>query len=102
MILRLPSSTLFPYTTLFRSLSCSVQCEFLVSALDASKSGDLSRAVRRPLDRDRSPDLLASREIGRAHVELQSPVHLVCRLLLEKKNKTKQPQLHAQASSHIL
>src|SRR5438876_4323088 len=26
-------------------------------------------------------------EIGRAHVELQSPVHLVCRLLLEKKKK---------------
>src|SRR5258708_13922799 len=31
--------------------------------------------------------LLIREEIGRAHVELQSPDHLVCRLLLEKKNK---------------
>src|SRR5258708_31735705 len=30
-----------------------------------------------------------SRKIGRAHVELQSPDHLVCRLLLEKKKKTR-------------
>src|SRR4051794_41393359 len=30
------------------------------------------------------------RQIGRAHVELQSPVHLVCRLLLEKKKKKKE------------
>src|SRR5690348_17506311 len=34
-------------------------------------------------------------EIGRAHVELQSPVHLVCRLLLEKKKKVQGPAAYA-------
>src|SRR5579863_10787321 len=33
-------------------------------------------------------------EIGRAHVELQSPVHLVCRLLLEKKKKNIETEHH--------
>src|SRR2546426_4939878 len=85
MIRRPPRSTLFPYTTLFRSQPIA----------------DL-RADRKP--RDRSPleaaadapqrrELLGGR-VGREarseeHTsELQSPCNLVCRLLLEKKNRT--------------
>src|SRR5947208_7821063 len=71
MIRRPPRSTLFPYTTLFRS-----------------DQGD-----------SEEPDLVARGELGDQHgghrseehtSELQSPDHLVCRLLLEKKNATKE------------
>src|SRR5438876_2953328 len=69
MIRRPPRSTLFPYTTLFRSI-------------------EMTNPTRR-----RRRRLGASGASGRAgrseeHTsELQSPVHLVCRLLLEKKKK---------------
>src|SRR5438876_4740807 len=68
MIRRPPRSTLFPYTTLFRSLP----------AADHHRDGARQR------------DGAAGRS-GRSEEhtsELQSPVHLVCRLLLEKKKKT--------------
>src|SRR5256885_7560045 len=73
MIRRPPRSTLFPYTTLFRS-RVSLRCLPAVS-----RRGD--RVARGPADRDRGA--LRSEE----HTsELQSPCNLVCRLLLEKKN----------------
>src|SRR6266487_5666075 len=65
MIRRPPRSTLFPYTTLFRS-----------PWLDAPTA---SRA--------RSPVPVKPWRSEEHTSELQSPVHLVCRLLLEKKNK---------------
>src|SRR2546429_3312064 len=71
MIRRPPRSTLFPYTTLFRSL------RNVRSLVDKVESQDLAdkRAERRMLK-------LRSEE----HTsELQSRLHLVCRLLLEKK-----------------
>src|SRR6266581_8538377 len=70
MIRRPPRSTLFPYTTLFRS-----------------RHGDALRVLA--CAGHRSPSVTRSEE----HTsELQSPVHLVCRLLLEKKkNHTFQP-----------
>src|SRR6202040_4389974 len=65
MIRRPPRSTLFPYTTLFRS------------SVPAWSSAQVSTARRQS-------GWLRSEE----HTsELQSPVHLVCRLLLEKKKK---------------
>src|SRR5690348_17729646 len=68
MIRRPPRSTLFPYTTLFRS-----------SALG------LRTSRRLPAGR---PALCAANGRSEEHTsELQSPVHLVCRLLLEKKKK---------------
>src|SRR5579863_10697343 len=68
MIRRPPRSTLFPYTTLFRSWRC---CSIRWNS-------------RHP-----SPGSTARSEEHTS--ELQSPVHLVCRLLLEKKkNNTKQ------------
>src|SRR5690348_18167340 len=72
MIRRPPRSTLFPYTTLFRSRR--------VAARDPRR-GCAAHRRRRP-DRARPP---ARSEEHTS--ELQSPVHLVCRLLLEKKKK---------------
>src|SRR5690348_18106611 len=74
MIRRPPRSTLFPYTTLFRSE--------LPDALRSDREDEaLLRLVAPQLARSH-PGLLRSEE----HTsELQSPVHLVCRLLLEKK-----------------
>src|SRR5438477_3824564 len=83
MIRRPPRSTLFPYTTLFRSPSHR--------ALD-----------RRPA---RRPDFRCVRrngnQIGRAHVELQSHVNLVCRLLLEKKKIFASTSIHCAHATLI-
>src|SRR5258708_20442638 len=71
MIRRPPRSTLFPYTTLFRSLHsrCPILCP-------------PSCTSRPTLPASRASDEMRSEE----HTsELQSPDHLVCRLLLEKK-----------------
>src|SRR5438876_7812561 len=79
MIRRPPRSTLFPYTTLFRSKSYSLP--FLSRARAAARHsvGDLPAnflKTRLNCESDRSEEHTS---------ELQSPVHLVCRLLLEKK-----------------
>src|SRR5256885_4857975 len=95
MIRRPPRSTLFPYTTLFRS-----EFQHLIRALE--RSGELNRALeflpsddelteRRKsgigLTRPELAILLAYSKIrSEEHTsELQSPCNLVCRLLLEKK-----------------
>src|SRR2546422_5514740 len=93
MIRRPPRSTLFPYTTLFRSLEAGAlpeQCLHL-GRLGADPRGP--RQVRRAdLDRllqgsDRRA--LGERPRSEEHTsELQSRLHLVCRLLLEKKKTT--------------
>src|SRR2546426_2203630 len=82
MIRRPPRSTLFPYTTLFRSVR--------VAEDRARARGD--RAIRLEKRQPRHPDRAERRQRDRAlrseeHTsELQSPCNLVCRLLLEKKN----------------
>src|SRR5690348_18115377 len=91
MIRRPPRSTLFPYTTLFRSrLLTHPDAERLLSGLVRSffegTTGDvdeLAAAARR----ERPPAVvLTPAARSEEHTsELQSPVHLVCRLLLEKK-----------------
>src|SRR5438876_6006267 len=73
MIRRPPRSTLFPYTTLFRS----VREVFF---------GEREETVCQPGGRE---FMLADRRSEEHTSELQSPVHLVCRLLLEKKKKTR-------------
>src|SRR3712207_7637095 len=92
MIRRPPRSTLFPYTTLFRS---GVAPERDHQALE--DGGDPSRAEAHA-PRDPRDGRLVPREDGKAQVgtvglrseehtsELQSRQYLVCRLLLEKKN----------------
>src|SRR5690348_17469050 len=97
MVRRPPSSTLFPYTTLFRSLAgiCrqSAGCHQAEEGYQRSarremylhllSSASFLRCSSTSLSRSSSAlSLLRSEE----HTsELQSPVHLVCRLLLEKK-----------------
>src|SRR5258708_31891046 len=73
MIRRPPRSTLFPYTTLFRSLAQQV-----AHVHGHVAEVDLHRAGVEALVADRSEEHTS---------ELQSPDHLVCRLLLEKKKK---------------
>src|SRR5438876_6351278 len=89
MIRRPPRSTLFPYTTLFRS-STPTHPSAATSAPASAATAGAGRS--RPTassstsgGRDRSQPL---RERSEEHTsELQSPVHLVCRLLLEKKKR---------------
>src|SRR5438876_5105927 len=86
MIRRPPRSTLFPYTTLFRSSN-----GFPWATGNQSK-------LRRSNDRSgRKLKLLCSRSEEHTS-ELQSPVHLVCRLLLEKK-KNKNHKVRAEPIS---
>src|SRR2546422_4229175 len=78
MIRRPPRSTLFPYTTLFRS-GCSTGCS-------KSQLHKAHKRLRRLLQGEqvRAKAVVRSEE----HTsELQSRLHLVCRLLLEKKKK---------------
>src|SRR2546422_5435601 len=81
MIRRPPRSTLFPYTTLFRSPSCP-------AAIARSKNAPASPASDVTIRGTRcSPGTTAARTArSEEHTsELQSRLHLVCRLLLEKK-----------------
>src|SRR6201987_6448084 len=76
MIRRPPRSTLFPYTTLFRS------------PMDAIVIRDVTKRFKKSTIR---------REFTRSEEhtsELQSPDHLVCRLLLEKQKRKKEAQFH--------
>src|SRR5690348_17835627 len=80
MIRRPPRSTLFLYTTLFRSHE--------IGCLPWRQRGVVSEEQRQPARRGRRlPAKHRARRVrSEEHTsELQSPVHLVCRLLLEKK-----------------
>src|SRR5256885_12275211 len=96
MIRRPPRSTLFPYTTLFRSrLRCVVEAggphEREIGDDDGHGRHEAQRerpVEHAPPDPRRDLETRDRIQIGRAHVELQSPCNLVCRLLLEKKNYT--------------
>src|SRR5690625_7625118 len=87
LILRQPSSsTLFPYTTLFRSQRTRTAG---VVAFDQRRDQDIARRDRHTEDHrpGQEPDLVGHQsERSEEHTsELQSRGHLVCRLLLEKK-----------------
>src|SRR5438552_11024680 len=83
MIRRPPRSTLFPYTTLFRS-SCRMRADPSTSGIPPA-TADVSK---------RSEEHTS---------ELQSPDHLVCRLLLEKKKKNKySPKTITYISTNII
>src|SRR3712207_7799543 len=85
MIRRPPRSTLFPYTTLFRSLTTSAPAASTSRATDARQvsmeMGSEGCAARTAATRS------AVRRSEEHTSELQSRQYLVCRLLLEKKKK---------------
>src|SRR3712207_7838954 len=102
MIRRPPRSTLFPYTTLFRSLWCLLEhvAPIADDARRAAIEADLLAWVA-ARNRVTTPAALADRVrrvVTRSNArrseehtsELQSRQYLVCRLLLEKKKKTEQ------------
>src|SRR6202040_2782356 len=80
MIRRPPRSTLFPYTTLFRS---------------GDDVGAAARGVLQP------PREVVERRSEEHTSELQSPVHLVCRLLLEKKKNLRSPKHFSHAGGRV-
>src|SRR5688572_31642284 len=94
MIRRPPRSTLFPYTTLFRSLTSiltlasSIHCTRVAARPEAQSSGAASESATSgssSAGAERRAEPARSEE----HTsELQSQSNLVCRLLLEKKKKT--------------
>src|SRR5260370_30808943 len=86
MIRRPPRSTLFPYTTLFRSAGARQEPAHRQGRDQAPRRGRAPRVPRAPFPGP--PGALAAHEGGRSEEhtsELQSHLNLVCRLLLEKK-----------------
>src|SRR2546422_7170486 len=85
MIRRPPRSTLFPYTTLFRSIGYYIKNRRKARETEMENTERKLRADLTEAEREKAEAIGRSEE----HTsELQSRLHLVCRLLLEKK-KTK-------------
>src|SRR5258708_22351071 len=95
MIRRPPRSTLFPYTTLFRSEKHAKIAPNPADPFFRALPGDplaRARSHRGPEDAQRSTRTSLRSEEHTS--ELQSPDHLVCRLLLEKKKERENMSLH--------
>src|SRR5258708_18695955 len=99
MIRRPPRSTLFPYTTLFRSISHGLGPEAVVRdvmsaevkyCFEDAEIDDLAQNMA--VEQIRRLPVLDDKRSEEHTSELQSPDHLVCRLLLEKKKKEPQSQ----------
>src|SRR5438105_6691755 len=86
MIRRPPRSTLFPYTTLFRSVHIE---------------NKTARGLSTAKDTGRGAGLAAEEQRSEEHTsELQSRVDLVCRLLLEKKKKKKKKKIEKDTTTN--
>src|SRR5258708_30371160 len=97
MIRRPPRSTLFPYTTLFRSVRCGKCGEVFNALAHLAEDPSVFAAGGTSFD-------LETRARSEEHTsELQSPNHLVCRLLLEKKKQKTETTTNStsKARSHI-
>src|SRR5256885_4958337 len=92
MIRRPPRSTLFPYTTLFRSwgwIHFLHEQKYVEYNRKTHTTKHLSGHLRRPGSQETFEKRWAKPDRSEEHTsELQSPCNLVCRLLLEKKKKT--------------
>src|SRR2546422_6635095 len=85
MIRRPPRSTLFPYTTLFRSGEDG--------SIGDPNGGEFGRGQTAQVEKVDGRDLAIAEGRSEEHTsELQSRLHLVCRLLLEKKKKYTTPR----------
>src|SRR5256885_3511849 len=91
MIRRPPRSTLFPYTTLFRSRPTSLHWHQFIYSGRTQHRFSCRPAIGNERDRDPLPK--AERRSEEHTSELQSPCNLVCRLLLEKKKKDRTSHL---------
>src|SRR5256885_8269767 len=102
MIRRPPRSTLFPYTTLFRSPLYRSQANTDPGkALRALKKPYLAIHGARDRDLELGKNLLPLVGRSEEHTsELQSPCNLVCRLLLEKKNTHRGDYVRLLADAH--
>src|SRR2546421_8651572 len=85
MIRRPPRSTLFPYTTLFRSSMAASAARVIIMRASTWPAASAARADGVTMIRGRSEEHTS---------ELQSRSDLVCRLLLEKKKKTKEVSMY--------
>src|SRR2546422_6371265 len=88
MIRRPPRSTLFPYTTLFRSVALARRTERLDDVAEVGGMLIAEEADEAPIGKARQQHVgaLGLGDRSEEHTsELQSRLHLVCRLLLEKK-----------------
>src|SRR5437763_3449690 len=95
MLRRPPGSTLFPYTTLFRSSTCPADLT-ASSERRPTRSGWIEPVGNTPVP----PVYIRRRSRSEEHTsELQSPMYLVCRLLLEKK-KNQAPKAHPASRAH--
>src|SRR5689334_24057748 len=102
MLPRPPISTLFPYTTLFRSHGSGHG--YLPNGLNGEQSPSGARPIRSRavLTRASDPPPWSSPPRSEEHTsELQSQFHLVCRLLLEKKNKLYTDHIGLDAYSQV-
>src|SRR5260370_5453750 len=106
MIRRPPRSTLFPYTTLFRSnkFGCNVSDKLIREMADAIVSAGMKDAGYRFVNIDdcwqvsRAADGSIVVDRSEEHTsELQSHLNLVCRLLLEKKKRRR----HSTTGQHL-
>src|SRR5258708_21510963 len=100
MIRRPPRSTLFPYTTLFRSPMINSRLrKRSCCARSAQRSTRLCRRFWKPPRPSRDGTTERKNRRSEEHTsELQSPDHLVCRLLLEKKKNNR----HATFVIHVV
>src|SRR2546426_8114319 len=97
MIRRPPRSTLFPYTTLFRSIGAAELIWTPVPTVEIGTRYAMRRTQAEGVYPDSTPrTLTAWADRSEEHTsELQSPCNLVCRLLLEKKKKDLEYRRHA-------
>src|SRR5439155_13129935 len=101
MIPRPPRSTLFPYTTLFRSLPIlSIRRDQQVRRRRVPQRNEITAGERQRPQRERRRHIRRRALTPRSEEhtsELQSRGHLVCRLLLEKKKKSQKQHLRSLA-----
>src|SRR3712207_7140843 len=100
MIRRPPRSTLFPYTTLFRSTPSSTPSR--CGRWSSTPGSTPTPRTRRPTPRPAPPGWRPGSTRSEEHTsELQSRQYLVCRLLLEKKKKKKHTTQHDKATVKV-